>query len=264
MPRETLERTAARPHWALLALEPVRACLELAGGLLSSKSDLPPGDGHPVVIFPGLAGDSLSTRPLRQLCDQLGYVAYDWGRGQNTGPEGDPERWFDDLARDVRALVRPHGEAVSLIGWSLGGIYAREIAKRLGAGVRQVITLGTPFAGTPDDTNAVWLYRLLNGGHPPAEPSLVKRVARAPAVPTTSIYTRSDGVVAWQACIQDESNSHVENIEVKGSHCGLGWNREVLEIVARKLSVHGRSSRGRRSPKKAQRGSSVRTSMARA
>src|SRR5512140_581995 len=143
MPKATL----ARPHWALLALEPVRACYELVAGLVSSRNDLPPGDGHPVVIFPGLAGDSLSTLPLRQLCDQLGYATYDWGRGQNTGPEGDPERWFDQLARDVRALVRPHRGTVSLIGWSLGGIYAREIAKRLGSRVRQVITLGTPFAG---------------------------------------------------------------------------------------------------------------------
>jgi hypothetical protein len=127
---------------------------------------------------------------------------------------------------------------VSLIGWSLGGIYAREVAKRLGAAARQVITLGTPFAGTADETNAVWLYRFLNGEHPPAETSLAQRVARPPRVPTTSIHTRSDGVVAWQACVQPGANSHVENVEVLGSHCGLGWNPEVLEIIARKLSIH--------------------------
>jgi pimeloyl-ACP methyl ester carboxylesterase len=223
--------------------------------MVSSRSGLPPGDGHPVVIFPGLAADSLSTRPLRQLCEQLGYATYDWGRGQNTGPEGDPESWFDELALDVRALIRPHAAPASLIGWSLGGIYAREVAKRLGDAARQVITLGTPFAGTPDETNAVWLYRLLNGAQPPAEPSLVQRVARAPAVPTTSIYTRSDGVVAWLACIQPGSNAHVDNIEVSGSHCGLGWNSEVLEIVAHKLKLHGRARGGRRAAKQAKRGS---------
>lgn len=238
MPQATVERSAAAPHWGLLAMEPARACYELVAGMMASKGDYPRGDGHPVVIFPGLAADSLSTRPLRQLCERLGYATYDWGRGQNTGPEGDPARWFDGLARDVRSLTRSHGQPVSLIGWSLGGIYAREVAKRLGAAARQVITLGTPFAGTADETNAVWLYRRLNGEHPPARPSLAQRVARAPRVPTTSIYTRSDGVVAWQACVQPGSHSHVENVEVKGSHCGLGWNAEVLEIVARKLSIH--------------------------
>ena len=246
MPKAALERTSTAPHWALLALEPVRACYELVAGLVSSRTELPPGDGHPVVIFPGLGGDSLSTRPLRTLCGQLGYAAYDWGRGQNTGPEGDPERWFDALTRDVRELASPHDEPVSLIGWSLGGIYAREVAKRLGAAARQVITLGTPFAGTPDETNAVWLYRLLNGEHPPAGQALIERVSRPPRVPTTSIYTRSDGVVAWQACIQDGPGSHVDHVEVKGSHCGLGWNPEVLEIVARKLSLHGGHRRTRR------------------
>lgn len=257
MQKATLDRTAARPHWTLLALEPVRACYELVAGMVSSRSGLPVGDGHPVVIFPGLAADSLSTRPLRQLCEQLGYATYDWGRGQNTGPEGDPEIWFDQLALDVRALIRPHAGSVSLIGWSLGGIYAREVAKRLGDAARQVITLGTPFAGTADETNAVWLYRLLNGEQPPAAPSLVRRVARAPAVPTTSIYTRSDGVVAWQACVQPGSNAHVDNIEVNGSHCGLGWNSQVLEIVAHKLKLHGRAGGVRRAVKPAKRGSTA-------
>lgn len=242
MPKAALGRSAAlaqRPHWALFALEPVRACCELATGLMSSTGDLPRGDGHPVVVFPGLGGARLSTRPLRQLCEQLGYAAYDWGCGQNVGPDADPQSWLDDLARHVRLLTRPHRQPVSLIGWSLGGIYAREVAKRLGKAARQVITLGTPFAGTPGETNAVWLYRLLNGEPPPTEPGLVQRVAQPPRVRTTSIYTRSDGVVAWQACVQAGSDSHVENVEVTGSHCGLGWNREVLEIVARKLSVEG-------------------------
>lgn len=244
-----LEPAATPPHWALLALEPARACVEFVTGLISSTSDLPRGDGHPVVIFPGLAGDSLSTRPLRQLCDRLGYRAYDWGRGRNTGPDGDPERWFDELAGDVLELVRPHGSPVSLIGWSLGGIYAREVAKRLGGAARQVITLATPFAGTPEATNAAWLYRLLNGEDAHLEPSLLERIAEPPSVPTTSIYTRSDGVVAWRACIHSEVSPHVENVEVRGSHCGLGWNPDVLEIVARKLSLHRTRRNGSRGRK---------------
>jgi hypothetical protein len=97
MPEATVARPVASPHWALLALEPAQACYELVTGMMASKRDLPRGDGHPVVIFPGLAAYSLSTRPLRQMCEELGYAAYDWGRGQNVRPDGDPARWFDRL-----------------------------------------------------------------------------------------------------------------------------------------------------------------------
>ena len=130
------------------------------------KEQLPPGDGHPVVIFPGLAADRLSTKPLKNFCEQLGYTAYDWGRGFNTGPQGDVDAWLDELAQHVRELTSTQRQKVSLIGWSLGGIYAREVAKILRGRVRQVITIGTPFAGTTEQTNVAWVYRLVNGQKP--------------------------------------------------------------------------------------------------
>lgn len=223
------------PPWGLLGIEPLRALLELAGMHLMNQDAFAPGDGHPVVIFPGLASDSLSTKPLKSLCDKLGYTAYDWARGLNTGPEGDLDDWLDELSEHVRALTANHDQPMSLIGWSLGGIYAREVAKRSGARVRQVITLGTPFAGTAEQTNVGWVYRFLNGKPPPLQRGLVTRLSEAPSVPTTSIYSRTDGIVAWQACIQSGNAAHTENIEVQGSHCGLGWNAEVMAIVAGKL-----------------------------
>jgi pimeloyl-ACP methyl ester carboxylesterase len=206
---------------------------------LMDKAALPRGDGHPVVIFPGLASDKHSTAPLKSFCEDLGYAAYDWGRGFNTGPEGDVDAWLDELAQHVRELTAAHRQRVSLIGWSLGGIYAREVAKLLRRRVRQVITIGTPFAGSVEQTNVARLYRLLNGQQPALDAALAARLRTAPDVPTTSIFSRSDGIVAWQACVQDGNREHTDNIEVDGSHVGMGWNPQVLSIVANKL---GRSA----------------------
>jgi hypothetical protein len=229
------------PAWTLLGMEPLRAAMEYASMKMMDTTSLPHGDGHPVVIFPGLAADRQSIGPLTSFCEQLGYAAYDWGRGLNTGPQGDVDAWIDDLARHVSERVSEHRERVSLVGWSLGGIYAREVAKILGRRVRQVITIGTPFAGTIEQNHASWVCRLVNGQAPLLDEALLVRLRTAPEVPTTSIFSRSDGVVAWQTCIQDDAGAYIENIEVEGSHCGLGWNPEVLSIVADRLSqVQGR------------------------
>jgi hypothetical protein len=224
------------PAWTLFGLEPLRAAIEYASMQWMDTGSLPAGDGHPVVLFPGLAADRHSIGPLRGLCERLGYETYDWGRGLNTGPQGDVEDWLDELARHVGERVEAHSEPVSLIGWSLGGIYAREVAKILGRRVRHVITIGTPFVGTLELVNVSWAYRLVNGHSPLLDEALMARLRTPPDVPTTSIFSRSDGVVAWQTCIQDDVGPHVENIEVEGSHCGLGWNPEVLSIIADRLS----------------------------
>lgn len=232
----TKDAAVAAPHWRLLASEPWRAALEYAGMHFMNKRELPVGDGHPVVIFPGLATDSRAVAPLRELCAQLGYAAYDWGRGFNTGPDGDIDEWLDTLAQHTLALVQAHDEPVSLVGWSLGGIYARELAKRVPKRVRQVITIGSPFAGDPSHTNVGRLYRLVNGQDAPLDPHLRDRLRTPPPVPTTSIYSRNDGIVAWQACVDGSNVPHVENVEIEGSHCGMGWNPEVLAQVAARLA----------------------------
>ncbi|WP_374563294.1 alpha/beta fold hydrolase [Ideonella sp.] len=225
------------PSWLLLGAEPLRAVCELASAQFMNKSALPQGDGHPVVLFPGLASDARALGPLKGLCEGLGYTTHDWGRGFNTGPEGDIDDWLDGLAHDVKEQVGDTDEPMSLVGWSLGGIYARELAKKLGPRrTRRVITIGTPFSGTVQQTHAGLIYRLLNGSKAELEAETMRRLATPPEVPTTSIYSRSDGVVSWQACIQRGRRRHVENIEVSGSHCGLGWNTEVFTIVADRLA----------------------------
>ena len=236
----SLNSPVSSPSLMLLGFEPLRAALEFVGMKTMDRKALPSGDGHAVVIFPGLASDHQAIAPLKTLCQDLGYAAFDWGRGWNSGPQGNLNHWLDGLADDVEGMTRSHDAPISLVGWSLGGIYAREVAKRLPARARQVITIGTPFAGSPDHTHAKWVYRLLNGQKPPVTKALARRLAAPPGVPTTSIFSRSDGIVPWQACVQQGGRQHVENIEVKGSHCGLGWNSEVFRVVADRLrQPHG-------------------------
>jgi hypothetical protein len=195
----------------------------------------PTGDGHPVIIFPGLGTNGTWAAPLKSCCRELGYAAKDWGRGLNRGPTGDIEAWLDELAGDVDKLIGKSKQRSTLIGWSLGGIYAREMAKRLPRRVRQVITIGAPFAGDCEQTNAGWLFRLLNGRRIKLDPKLADTLRVPPPVPTTSIYSRSDGVVAWQACCE-RAGDRVENVEVKSSHIGLVWNPTVLQVIADRLS----------------------------
>ena len=229
---------SVRPPLTLLASEPLRAASEYVLHKLVPLSRPVAGDGHPVVIFPGLAASTRSVAPLRDHVQSLGYKALDWGRGLNTGPRGDVDKWLEGLAKDVDALLKGHAAPASLIGWSLGGLYARELAKILAPRVRQVITIGTPFNVPAGGTHVGWLFRLLSGMPAVANSHMSARLLRPPPVPTTSIYSRSDGVVAWQACMHEGGAPHVEDIEVRGSHIGMVWNRDVLSVVSDRLALH--------------------------
>ncbi|MBG6077508.1 pimeloyl-ACP methyl ester carboxylesterase [Polaromonas sp. CG_9.11] len=227
-----------RPPLSLLGTEPWRAALEFlafkVNGARQSKM-VPAGDGHPVIIFPGLATDSSAIAPLRDYCESLGYSTLDWGRGFNTGPKGDLDRWLEDLAAHTAKVLGGHQGKATLIGWSLGGLYAREVGKLLAPQVRQVISIGTPFNAEADHTNVGWLFRLLSGSSAAIDPVLSRRLRTPPPVPTTSIYSRSDGVVAWETCRHDRPARQVQDIEINGSHIGMGWNPAVLQIVGDRL-----------------------------
>ena len=164
----------------------------------------------------------------------LGYTATGWRQGRNLGPESFSE---DDLRRAMEALIEAGNGQVSLIGHSLGGIYAREIARMEPDSVRQVITLGSPFGtGRREASHASRLYHRLNP-QPDARDD-ENRLAAPPPVPTTAIYTRADGVVNWRTSVQDGTDHHVHNIEVLGSHIGLNVNAAVWYWIARKLAQH--------------------------
>ena len=225
----------SRPSIALLGTEPWRAAAEFVSFKLQRKPRLRTGDGHPVVIFPGMATDGHAVAPLRDCCQSLGYTAFDWGQGFNTGPKGDPDVWLAGLAAHVKRMLSGHKQRATLIGWSLGGIYARELGKLLAPDVKQVITIGTPFNAAQDHTNVGWLFKLLNGSPPTLGAALSERLRTPPPVPTTAIYSKSDGVVAWQTCCQASGRGRIEDIEVPGSHMGMGWNPAVMKVVADRL-----------------------------
>jgi hypothetical protein len=220
----------------LLGVEPFRAALEFAWPHLAAPALPTTGDGHPVVIFPGLGADGSSVTVLRDHCRALGYTAFDWGQGFNIGPQGHLDTWLHGLAQRVSSLLVGHAKPATLIGWSLGGLYARELGKLLVPRLRQVITIGTPLSGSAEHTHAGWLYRLVGASQPDLEAALTRRLRASLPVPTTSIYSRSDGVIAWQACVERRDVPCAENVEVEGSHVGLGWNPDVLRVVADRLA----------------------------
>jgi pimeloyl-ACP methyl ester carboxylesterase len=194
----------------------------------------PEGDGHAVIVFPGLSAGDTTTMPMRQFLGRRGYQVHGWKQGLNLGPR---EGVLENAKRQLADACDATGRKVSLVGWSLGGIYARELAKEMPDMVRCAITLGTPFAASPRSTNAWRIYQLASGRNIEREVEHY-HLAVAPPVPTTSIYTRTDGVVAWQGSVQSAEKGHaeIENIEVFASHIGIGMNPSALWAVADRLA----------------------------
>ena len=226
----------ARPPHRLLALaEPGRAMSELASfyALRPLLRLLPKGDGHGVLVLPGFMAGDASTRPLRSLLEDLGYDARGWKLGRNVRVDN---ARVAAMMGCVDQILEDTGRPVSLVGWSLGGVFARELAKQAPEKVRQVISLGSPISDDRGHTNARRLFEWLNGREPePMQEGRFQALAEAPPVPTTSIYTRTDGVVHWRGSIQADGSEN-ENIEVVASHCGLGVNPAAIYAIADRLA----------------------------
>lgn len=228
------------PSKFLLALEAIRSAFEYAQSLLLTlplQYISPKGDGHPVMVLPGLGTADGSTQYIRNFLTNLGYNVYPWGFGRNMGPREGLDKMITDLSVRLYEVYHENNcEKVSLIGWSLGGIYARELAKRHPELVRQVITMGTPFKGKPNSTNATKLYEILSKDKSHYDPRVTESIAKRPNVPFTSLYSKTDGVVSWTASIEEVTEIS-ENIEVPGaSHLGLGHNPIAMHIIADRLS----------------------------
>ncbi|MDX1382059.1 MAG: alpha/beta hydrolase [Thermoanaerobaculia bacterium] len=177
----------------------------------------PEGDGHPVLVLPGLGADDRSTAPLRRFLRRKGWDARGWELGRNPGPSVEVQA---GVVRRLFELTDGPGGRASLVGWSLGGIYAREMAKRHPRRVRSVVTLGSPFRA---------------GERSPDRAGAGRRLGEPPPVPSTAIYSLSDAVVAWHACLEPETG-RTENIRVPGAHCGLGHNPLAVLAIADRLA----------------------------
>lgn len=232
-------RTLNPPSKWLAAAELPRAIAEtgmFAAALPTLMAVLPRGDAHPVLVLPGLLASDSSTAPLRAALQGLGYDARGWSLGRNLG-ERAAGREGAKLISTVERIADETGRRVSLIGWSLGGIFARLVAARRPRAIRQLITLGSPFAGSPKSTNAWRIFERFSGER--AENARTKAIMREiggpPAIPSTAIYSRTDGICAWQNC-RDEDSPQTESVEDPGSHCGLGMNPIVLHAIADRLA----------------------------
>jgi pimeloyl-ACP methyl ester carboxylesterase len=189
------------------------------------------GDGAPVVDIPGWRSPEASGAPIRSFFPWLGYDASGWGFGTNHGdPEGDAKR----LAPLIVERAEEAGRPVSLVGWSLGGVIAREVARNEPDAVARVITYGTPVIGGPAHTIGASSFDEDESAR--IDALIRKTEAENPiAVPVTAIYTKRDGIVDWRACI-DRTSLDVEHVEVASTHLGLGIDPDVWRIIAERLA----------------------------
>lgn len=225
---------AIPPSPLLFALEPFNAFRDYVAGHIGVRDLSMKGDGHPVLVFPGLGVSGAATADLRARLQQLGYSVYDWKHGMNSGPGIDFDGWLELLGKHLQEIYSEHHSRVSLIGWSFGGMYARALAKKQPLLVRQVITLATPFGQSNSD----------NAHHPSMqgaadvsawdEPAQ-ERSGSMPRVVSSSIYSRTDGIVDWKQCVGNDPGKH-RNIEVEGvSHFGMVHHPDVLKVLANLL-----------------------------
>lgn len=229
------------PSLLTFASEGARAAGEMAAftALTPLLTRLPSGDGRPVMVLPGFTASDRSTASLRHVLARLDYSVHGWHLGQNLGPT---QRIVDGMINRFDEIHRRHGgQPVTLVGWSLGGLYSRALAARFPDKVRHVITLGSPFRLTrAEETNVGrWFDRTapVHGLRRPHSSDFRREpYTGVPAVPSTAVFTKADGVVPWRSCV-DVPGPRSENVEVFGSHCGLGFNPAVLGIVSDRLRL---------------------------
>ena len=227
---------AQRPALGWFLTEPVRGVLTFSALPFAAwrLSRAPAGDGHGVLVLPGLLADDLSTGTLRAFLTRLGYSTRGWGLGRNIGPT---DAVLTGMPRLLGELAETTGGPVSVIGWSLGGVYARELARDHTGLVRQVITLGSPFALIDErQSRADGAFRRQARRHvdPTRLPSR-ERMRQPVPVPSTAIYSRSDGIVDWHACVDPADDTH-QNIEVRCGHLGFGVDAGTFWAIADRLA----------------------------
>ncbi len=222
------------PDWTTTAGE-LTGVLELPRLGLQLRSLLrePRGDGSTVYVLPGFGADDRSTWALRRFLSAIGYQTRGWSMGANRAAV--PES-VEAVGVRVEEASQREGRPVALVGWSLGGYIAREVARDRPGCVRQVVTLGSPVIGGPKYTTVAALASVQGWNLDEIEAQVEERKQVPLRVPVTAVYSKRDGVVAWQACIDPEGDAPIEHVEVDATHLGLGFSPSVYRLVARSLS----------------------------
>jgi pimeloyl-ACP methyl ester carboxylesterase len=228
--------TDSGPSMALLLTEPARSLAEFVTLPLAAPwlAFAPRGDGHGVLVLPGLLASDSSTGLLRRFLRLLGYQVRGWQLGRNLGPTDEVLDGMPDMLAELAARA---GGPVSVIGWSLGGVYARELARQHPEEVRRVITLGSPFAMVDGrQSHADRAYQRRSRLHANGRVPTREQVGRPIGVPSTAVYSRLDGIVSWRACIEPETEMH-QNVEVRCAHLGFGIDPATLWLIADRLAL---------------------------
>ena len=230
-------RTRVSPPLRHFLAEPARGLVNLATLPLATPwlATAPRGDGHGVLVLPGLLASDMSTAPMRRFLRRLGYDVCGWDLGRNLGPT---DTVLDGLPQALAICAERSGGPVTLIGWSLGGIFAREMAREDPGNVRQVITLGSPFAQNDlRRSRADGAYYRRSHLHAIGDRVPTReQVAEPIGVPQVAVYSRHDGIVSWRNCIGPATGQH-ENVEVRCSHLGFGVDPATLWLIADRLAV---------------------------
>ena len=193
---------------------------------------LPRGDGHSVLVLPGMLADDKSMQHVSWFLRSRGYKVLNWGLGRNRGPRPGV---FDLLLAKLKTEMRLTGKKTSLVGWSLGGTMARVLANRHPELVRSLVTLAAPHGGDSKAGELDWLYTMATGHTPGSHASFVREYSRTPDVPLTAVYTQLDGVVPWRSAYQ-EPGPQCESVEVRTTHGAMGTHPLVMFVLADRLS----------------------------
>jgi dienelactone hydrolase len=225
-----------KPSLLLTAAEMARLSVEYSTSLLidAVTPSRTTGAGRPVLVLPGFYAGDEATRRLRGHLDKLGYTTYGWGLGRNHGLT---DAIVDGVLARLEEVHEEHGEPVSVVGWSFGGLLARYAALERPSLVRQVICLGSPWRPEGEHTRTTFLFERSAAHHglSPRAREIVDDLRGQLPVPCTAIYSRTDGIVPWRGCVLDE-DERTENVEVVSSHVGLASNPLVLAAVAKRLA----------------------------
>lgn len=222
-----------RPSIFLHLTELIRAFYEIFRGIFFLKRTKPSNIGkeRPVLVIPGLLSTDVATSILRKYLNKIGFNALAWELGRNLGRF----ETLEILIEKVKKIEKEYQNKVILIGWSMGGIFAREIAKQIPESIDQVLTMGSPFADVYAPNYARWVFELLNKGTTPNEEIINQLPCPAP-IKTTALFSKTDGIVPWAACMEMKEDSLHKNVEIYSCHIGMGMNPDVLITVKESLS----------------------------
>jgi pimeloyl-ACP methyl ester carboxylesterase len=218
---------------------PSPACAQQITDTFNGKAlkDAPQGDGHPVMVLPGVLGNDMSMTVLSNRIENAGYKVYGWDAGMNLGPSEETAKHLE--AHLAKIYAENGNRKVSLVGYSLGGVYARELARKHPDMVRNVITLSSPYAmkgsnGWPDDR-----VRAINKHFQPQQDKrgeeLAAEIASLPQVRSTSVYSENDWIVDKESAISPQTTGS-ENLPVNSGHVALPFDNAAAALVLDRLA----------------------------